>query len=108
MESALDLDLFFSMFGGLLFRINVFFVAASFCFFALTYADGSKRLKLPLEPTDPTDFAEPTDDTDLLELTEHAGETSRDLMFGLRPVLLLETAGETSLDLRSEDCVDAL
>ena len=90
--------------------LRAFLVAASFCFFAFTYADGSNRLKLPLEPTDPTDFADPIDDTDLLELTEHAGETSRDLMFDRRPVavLLLETAGETSLDLRSEDCVDAL
>lgn len=60
-------------------------------------------MKLPLEPTDPTDFADPTDDTDLLELTEHAGDTSRERMFGRRPVLLLETEGETSLDLRSED-----
>ena len=105
------------MFGGLLFLtkneeffqekkkglLKVFLVAASFCFFALTYAEGSKRLKLPLEPTDPTDLAEPTDDTDLLELTEQAGETSRDLMFVRRPVLLLDTAGDTSLDLRNED-----
>lgn len=98
------------MFGGLLFLIKAFLVAASFCFFALTYAEGSKRLKLPREPTDPTDLAEPTDDTDLLELTEQAGETSRDLMFVRRPltVLLFDTAGDTSLDLRNEDWVDAL
>ena len=67
---------------------------------------GSKRLKLPLEPTDPTDFADPMDDTDLLELTEHAGDTSLDLKFDRLPVegtgpLLFETAGETSRDLEA-------
>jgi len=108
MESALDLDLFFSMFGGLLFRINVFFVAASFCFFRFDICRWVEALKTAPRANRSNRFCRANGRYRSPRAYGARGETSRDLMFGLRPVLLLETAGETSLDLRSEDCVDAL